>query len=114
MSCHLCNGITTRQMQAAETYCGTSLYKQNVSRKCCAIIATSKSDIWDKISIQPCGEEEVFDLTVPGPHNVANELYTTQSNKTPILSCLSIAIKDTTERPNIAELNIKRPLTINR
>jgi replicative DNA helicase len=82
-------GMTTRQMQAAiETqYCGTGLYKQNVSRERAARVANvvksselallAESDIyWDSvISIEPDGEEQVYDLTVPGHHNfVANNI----------------------------------------
>jgi replicative DNA helicase len=82
-------GITTRQMQAAinTQYCGTGLYKQNVSRQRALRVANvvhspslqalAESDIyWDSIqSIVPDGEEQVFDLTVPGHHNfVANNI----------------------------------------
>ncbi|MDO8755087.1 MAG: replicative DNA helicase, partial [Anaerolineales bacterium] len=82
-------GMTTRQMQAAiEThYCGTGLYKQNVSRERAARVANvvqsnelaslAQSDIyWDSIiSIEPDGEESVYDLTVPGHHNfIANNI----------------------------------------
>ncbi len=82
-------GMTTRQMQAAiETqYCGTGLYKQNVSRERAARVANvvksnelaklAESDIyWDSIVfIEPDGEEQVYDLTVPGHHNfVANNI----------------------------------------
>jgi replicative DNA helicase len=82
-------GMTTRQMQAKiETaYCGTGLYKQNVSRERAARVASAvqslelmklaESDVyWDSIvSITPDGEEPVFDLTVPGHHNfVANNM----------------------------------------
>ncbi len=82
-------GMTTRQMQAAiETqYCGTGIYKQNVSRKRASRIAKAfslqnlqalaESDIyWDSIiSIEPDGEEMVYDLTVPRHHNfVANNM----------------------------------------
>ncbi len=82
-------GMTTRQMQAAigTEYCGTGLYKQNMSRKRAARVAVAvqsaelqilaDSDIyWDSIvSIEPDGEEQVYDLTVPGHHNfVANNI----------------------------------------
>jgi replicative DNA helicase len=82
-------GLTARQMQAAiETqYCGTGLYKQNISRERAARVANvvqspmleklSDSDIyWDSIlSIELDGEETVYDLTVPGHHNfVANNM----------------------------------------
>ncbi len=82
-------GLTTRSMQAAigTNYCGSTLYKANLSRERASIVADvvqstelgklSKSDVyWDSIvSITPHGEEEVYDLTVPGPHNfVANNV----------------------------------------
>ncbi len=82
-------GMTTRQMQAAiETqYCGTGLYKQNVSRERAARVANvvqslalsnlAESDIhWDSIiSIERDGKEQVYDLTVPVHHNfVANNI----------------------------------------
>lgn len=82
-------GMTTRQMQAAigTQYCGTGLYKQNVSRERAARVANvvnsrelallAESDIyWDSIvSIEPDGEEPVYDLTVPAHHNfVANNI----------------------------------------
>jgi replicative DNA helicase len=83
------NGLTVRRMQAewGMAHCGTTLYKQNISRDRAlrlaqvvqseAIANLASSDIyWDTIaSIEPDGEEEVFDLTVPGPHNfVANNI----------------------------------------
>jgi replicative DNA helicase len=82
-------GMTTRQMQAASghEYCGTGLYKANLSRERASKVAQivqsqeldflAKSDIyWDPIiSIVPEGEEAVYDLTVPGYHNfVANNM----------------------------------------
>jgi replicative DNA helicase len=76
-------GFTSRQMQAAigNAYCGTSLYKQNLSRERAGRVATvvrsdeltrlAESDVyWDEIvSIEPDGEEEVYDLTVDNLHN---------------------------------------------
>lgn len=82
-------GVTTRQMQAqlGNLYCGTSLYKQNLSRERTARLAESvnsdalarlsTSDVyWDEvISIEAEGEVEVYDLTVPKLHNfVANNI----------------------------------------
>jgi len=82
-------GITIRQLQQAlgMSYMGTGLYRQNVSRERAArlartvggderIAALSASDVyWDEIvSIEPDGEHDVYDLTVPGPSNfVAND-----------------------------------------
>lgn len=76
-------GITTRQMQAGlgNAYCGTALYKQNLSRERATRLAQvvgseqlaklAQSDVyWDEIiSIEPDGEAEVYDLTVEGLHN---------------------------------------------
>ena len=68
-------------------YAGMALFSHNLSRERASRVADivsseplralSESDVyWDKIaSIEPDGVEEVFDLTVPGPHNfVANEI----------------------------------------
>ncbi|MEW6127148.1 MAG: replicative DNA helicase [Acidobacteriota bacterium] len=77
------NHITTRDMmrKISTAYCGTQLYHQNVSRERAerisqavhseALEKLATSDVyWDEIkSIQPDGEEEVFDLTVPAHHN---------------------------------------------
>ncbi len=81
--------LTTRQMMAGiqTAYCGTGIYKQNVSRERAVRIAEavhsdyltklSQSDIyWDEIlSIEPDGKTEVFDLTVDRVHNfIANDI----------------------------------------
>ena len=83
------HGLSTRQIQAqlGILYCGTSLYKQNLSRdraarlaqvvKSDALIHLSTSDVyWDEIiSIEDQGEVEVYDLTVPKLHNfIANDI----------------------------------------
>jgi replicative DNA helicase len=83
------SGLTTREFQAqlGNNYCGTSLYKHNVSRERASKIATitksieieklASSDVyWDKIiSITPDGESDVYDLTVPKFHNfIANNI----------------------------------------
>jgi replicative DNA helicase len=82
-------GMSGRQLQSEiETaYCGTGLYKQNVSRDRAArvakvvqspeLVSLAQSDIyWDSIlSILPDGEAPVYDLTVPGHHNfLANNI----------------------------------------
>ncbi len=60
---------------------GPALFKQNLRRERAlrsqALERTAGGDIhWDKVlSVEAAGEEEVFDLTVPGPHNfVANNI----------------------------------------
>ena len=69
------------------SYCGTSLYKHNVSRERASKIATitksveikklANSDVyWDKIVVvTPDGDSDVYDLTVPHFHNfIANNI----------------------------------------
>lgn len=82
-------GMTAREIQSClgQSYCGSTLYKANLSRERALkvakiiqsneLLALSNSDVyWDEIiAIVPDGEEEVFDLTVPGLHNfVANNI----------------------------------------
>ena len=68
-------------------YCGTGLYKQNVSRERANRLATvvksqeikdlADNDLyWDKlVAIEAKGETEVYDLTVPSHHNfIANDI----------------------------------------
>jgi len=76
-------GVTTRRMQAGlgNAYCGSTIYKSNLSRERAARLATvvasehlarlAASDAyWDEIvSIEPGGDEEVYDLTVDQLHN---------------------------------------------
>jgi replicative DNA helicase len=83
------SGLTTRQMQAAlgNHYCGTSLYRSNLSReranKLGSVLESPQiqhladSDIyWDEvIAIEADGETEVYDLTVDKFHNfIANNI----------------------------------------
>ncbi|MEH2416812.1 replicative DNA helicase [Nostoc sp.] len=82
-------GFTTRILQASigVSFCGSTLYKVNLSREralkvgnivqSSKLVTLAKSDVyWDEIlTIEYSGEEEVFDLTVPGLHNfVANNI----------------------------------------
>ena len=84
------NGITHRQLHAGlgMAYAGMTVFKQNLSRERAmrvalaagseALRALAESDIyWDEVaSIEPDGAEEVFDLTVPGPHSfVAGDIF---------------------------------------
>jgi replicative DNA helicase len=84
------NGITQRELQRDIdlSCCGHTLYKQNLGRERALRVARAArseelellagSDVyWDRIvSIVRDGIEEVFDLTVPGPHNfIANDLF---------------------------------------
>jgi replicative DNA helicase len=74
-------GVSTRRMAAMRgtTYGGTSHFKFAPSRRTPESYATLLDDdglrtwatsdlFWDRVvAIEPAGEEEVFDLTVPGP-----------------------------------------------
>jgi replicative DNA helicase len=120
-------GVTDRQMQAAlgNAYCGTGLYKQNMSRERAARLAAvvqsvelaqlAESDVyWDEIvSIEPDGEEEVYDLTVEGLHNfVAGDIVTHNSIEQDA-DIVAFIYRDEvynpeTERPNIADIIIAK------
>jgi replicative DNA helicase len=84
------NGVTHRRLhtEIGTAYAGLTIFKQNLSRERALRVALAagaealkvlaESDIyWDQIvSIQGDGVEEVFDLTVPGPHNfIADDLF---------------------------------------
>lgn len=119
--------ITTRQLHAklGNAYCGTTLYKQNVSRERAAKLAQivnsadiallAQSDVyWDKIaSIEPNGEEEVFDLTVPGLHNfIAGDIILHNSIEQDADVVMFVYRDDVynpdTEFPNIAEIIVSK------
>jgi replicative DNA helicase len=120
-------GMTAREMQAAiETqYCGAGLYKQNVSRERAARVANivqsnelaslAESDIyWDSIiSIDPDGEEAVYDLTILGHHNfVANNIIVHNSLEQDADIVMFIYRPDQyekdTDKQNIAEIIIAK------
>jgi replicative DNA helicase len=79
--------MTTRGLHAelGNRYCGSSLYKANRSRERAARAAVavgsdelarlaSSEVYWDRVvSIEPDGDEEVYDLTVEGLHNFVAE-----------------------------------------
>ncbi|HKI01777.1 MAG TPA: replicative DNA helicase [Thermoanaerobaculia bacterium] len=84
------NGVTHRRLHSeiGTAYAGLTIFKQNLSRERALRVALAagaealrllaESDIyWDQIvSVEEDGVEEVFDLTVPGPHNfVADDLF---------------------------------------
>ncbi|MCO5169751.1 MAG: replicative DNA helicase [Planctomycetes bacterium] len=74
--------LSERQFQAAlrQSYCGASLYRQDLGRERAARVAqvleleplaalATSQVYWDEVvSIEPAGEERVYDLTVPGLH----------------------------------------------
>ncbi len=121
------NGITSRQMQAklGNQYCGTGLYKQNVSRdraarladvvQCSEIAALSQSDVyWDSVvSIEENGMEPVYDLTVPGNQNfVANNVIVHNSIEQDADVVMFIYREDyyieDTDRQNIADVIVSK------
>ncbi len=79
--------LTTREFQDAlgNAYCGSALYKSNLSRERAARAAAiagsdelarlAESDVyWDRVvAVEPDGVEEVYDLTVEGLHNFVAE-----------------------------------------
>ncbi|MCL4862080.1 MAG: replicative DNA helicase [Caldilineaceae bacterium] len=120
-------GMTTRQMQAqlGSHYCGTSLYKTNLSRQRTARVAEvvqseklaklAQSDVyWDRIAaIEPAGIEPVFDLTVPGNHNfVADNMIVHNSIEQDADVVLFIYREDyyieDTDRQNIADVLVAK------
>lgn len=120
------NGISSSQFRANFGHSISALIKQNVSRdraarlaevvQCNQITQLANSDIyWDQVvAIEADGVEEVFDLTVPGPHNfIANDITLHNSIEQDADVVMFIYRDeyynpDTTERPNIAEVNIAK------
>ncbi len=120
-------GITTREMQAAIgiQYCGTTLYKSNLrhSRAMHAgqvvqsdmLVKLATSDVyWDPItSIDPDGEEDVFDLTVDGPHNFIACNVIVHNSIEQDADIVMFIYRDEvynpeTERPNIADIIVAK------
>jgi replicative DNA helicase len=121
------NGVTHRQLHAEleMAYSGMTIFKQNVSRERALRVATAvqsaevttfaQSDIyWDQVvSIEEDGEEEVFDLTVPGPHNfVANDIIAhnsiEQDSDVVMFIYRDEVYNKNTDRPNIAEIIVAK------
>jgi replicative DNA helicase len=82
-------GVTSRALQERidTQYCGSTLYKRGLGRERALAVADAvesdelahlaTSDVyWDEVaSVEPDGEEEVYDLTVDGLHNfVADDI----------------------------------------
>ena len=108
------------------THGGMTLLHQNLGRERAMRVAQvthspelqalAESDVyWDRIaSIEPDAVEEVFDLTVPGPHNfVANDIIVHNSIEQDADVVMFIYRDDyynpeSSERPNIAEINVAK------
>jgi replicative DNA helicase len=114
-------------MQAAlgNAYCGTGLYKQNLSRERAVRLAQvvqseklaklAQSDVyWDRIvAIEPDGEAEVYDLTVDELHNfIAGDIVAHNSIEQDSDIVMFIYRDDVynpeTERKNIADIIIAK------
>jgi replicative DNA helicase len=121
-------GLTDRQMQAAlgNAYCGTGLYRQNLSRERASRLAQvvssanlgllAESDVyWDEVvAIEPDGEADVYDLTVDDLHCfVASDIIAHNSieQDADIVMFIyrdEIYNPETTDRPNIADIIVAK------
>jgi replicative DNA helicase len=119
-------GMTTRAMKAGigMAYTGGNPYNQNLSRERAMRVATtvkspnlemlSTSDVyWDGIrSIEPDGEDEVFDLTVEDFHNfVAGNIVSHNSieqDSDVVMFLFRPEYYKSDERPGIAELHVAK------
>jgi replicative DNA helicase len=106
-------------------YAGMTVFSQNISRERAlrvaaavqsdTLLAVAQSDVyWDEVvSVEPAGEEEVFDLTVPGPHNfVANDIFAHNSIEQDADIVMFIyrdeLYNPDTEFKNIAEISVQK------
>jgi replicative DNA helicase len=117
--------LTARQMAAGINiaYCGSTLYRHNLSRERAARVAQvvgsntlallSQSDVyWDQIvAIEPDGETDVYDLTVPRSHNFAAHNFIAHNSIEQDADVVMFiyreeVYKPETEKQNIAEIII--------
>ncbi|MCB0161003.1 MAG: hypothetical protein KDD83_22875, partial [Caldilineaceae bacterium] len=120
-------GMSTRVMQRelGMQYCGTTLYQSHLSRERTQRVADvvdsdelrqlAESDVyWDRVvSIEPDGEEAVYDLTVPGHHNfVAGDIIVHNSIEQDADVVLFIYREDyyvpDTDRQNVADVIVAK------
>jgi replicative DNA helicase len=121
------NGTTMSLLKSGLGWLGASgtPYHQNLSRTRASRIATlvasdqlaqlAESDVyWDEIvSIEPDGEEEVYDLTVEGLHNFVAGDMTSHNSIEQDADIVAFIYRDEvynpeTERPNIADIIIAK------
>jgi replicative DNA helicase len=118
-------GLTTRQMMAGINiaYCGSTLYKHNLSRDRAARVAQivgsnslallAQSEVyWDQIvSIEFDGETDVYDLTVPGLQSFESKGFMAHNSIEQDADVVMFiyreeVYKPETEKQNIAEIII--------
>src|SRR5437899_3873025 len=120
------SSMSTRRMQASlgSRYSGTGLYEQNLSRERANRLAVavgsgelellSISDVyWDLVqSIEPAGEDEVYDLTVEDLHNfVAGNVishYSIEQDSAVVRFVFRPEYYKSDERPGIAEVIVSK------
>jgi replicative DNA helicase len=107
----------------AEIYTGKGLYSQNLSRERAARLAgelrsdplakLARSDVyWDQIiAIEPDGETEVYDLTVPGSRNFVTQNFVAHNSIEQDADVVMFiyreeVYKPETEKQNMAEIII--------
>ncbi len=120
-------GITSREMQSAlgMSYCGTTLYKHNLSRERTLRLAKvvlsdeiarlAGSDVyWDSIiSVEADGESEVYDLTVDEHHNFVVQDIVVHNSIEQDSDLVLFIYRDEvynpeTDRPNIADIIVAK------
>ena len=121
------HGITQRQLHASLgiAYAGMTIFGQNMSRERSWRAATAvqsaelerlaESDIyWDRVvSVEADGQEDVYDLTVPGPANfVADDIIVHNSIEQDADIVMFIyredMVKEDTERKNVADVIVAK------
>jgi replicative DNA helicase len=119
--------LTDRQLQAAlgNAYCGSGLYRQNLSRERAArlarvvnsgpLLSLAQSDVyWDEIvAIEPDGAADVYDLTVDGLHNFVADGIVCHNSLEQDADIVMFIYRDevyneNTDRPNIADIIIAK------
>jgi replicative DNA helicase len=114
-----------KQSFLGNAYCGTALYKQNLSRERAARLAQvvlstdlskfANSDVyWDEVvAIEPDGDTEVYDLTVEGLHNFIASDFIVHNSIEQDADIVMFIYRDEvynpeTERKNIADIIVAK------
>jgi replicative DNA helicase len=119
--------VTTRALHAelGMAHCGSTLYRSGLSRERAARVARivrsrelarlAASDVyWDRVaSIEPDGEDEVYDLTVDGLHNFVAEDVVVHNSIEQDADVVMFIYRDDyynkeSEKPGVAELAVAK------